>query len=60
MLYINSIPGLISVRQQGHFHTQGASEQGQDPVGNVKEFALLLKNEKLLEGFGERRFRFAF
>lgn len=51
---------MISVRQQGHFHTQGASEQGQDPVGNVKEFALLLKNEKLLEGFGERRFRFAF
>lgn len=34
----------------------GVAGRGEDPLGNVKEFALLL----LLEGFGEGRFRFAF
>lgn len=29
-------------------------------MDNVKEFALHLKSGKLLEGFGEGRFRFAF
>lgn len=43
----------------GTFPCTGAAGEAPCPGGLVKEFALHLKNGKLLEVFGERRFRFA-